>query len=234
MGIGLEMARQLLREGARVLVCSRNMTQLEEVKRKHPSLNIVQCDVTDRSAVDHLLSESKKQLGGVDMLINNAAIYRRFSIFEDYALEKQFQEIDINVKGVIQTTSLFLPELMRGKEPVLINLTSPAAFVPLANAPVYSASKAAVSSYTVSVRYQLRRSEVRVVLLCPPAVDTRMNKDNPGIEATNLMSRESFVTIALTQLKKGDIDIYVKPIGMFRLMNRFAPKMAFKMINKEA
>lgn len=233
MGIGLQMANRLLEEGAKVLICSRNQTHLEEVKRNYPKLEIVQCDVTVKSDVEKLLEESKRILNGVDMLINNAAIFKRFKINEGYSIEQQFQEIDINLKGLIQVTDIFLPELLKAKKGTIVNLTSPAAFVPMAASPIYSATKAAVSSYTTSLRFQLKDENLKVVLLCPTAIDTRMNKNNPGVETMNLMSKDKFITLALKGLKKDKDEIYIKPIGMFKKMSRIMPKTAFKMINKD-
>jgi len=233
IGIGLELAKQMLAEGAKVLVCARNMPALEQAKKHHPSLHIVQCDITDKSQVEHLLRESKQTLGGIDVLVNNAAVFRRFKILSDYSLAQQFEEIEINLKGVIQVTNIFLPEILKSQEGVIVNLTSPAGFVTMAASPIYSATKAAIDSYTTSLRFQLKSKNVKVVLLYPTATDTRMNKNNPGIEAQNLMSTEKFVGLALKGLKKGKDVIYAPPIGMFKIISRIAPKMAFNMINKD-
>ena len=233
MGIGLQLANKLLDEGAQVLVCSRNQADLDKIKKNYPMLEVTKCDVTIKSDVEKLLEQSKQILGGVDILFNNAAIFKRFNILEDsYPIEKQFQEIDINLNGLIQTTNVFLPELLKAKNGIIVNLTSPAAFVPMAASPIYSATKAAVSSYTTSLRFQLRDTNLRVVLLCPTAIDTRMNKNNPGVETMNLMSTEKFVNLALKGLKKNKDEIYVKPIGMFKKMSQISPSMAFRFINK--
>ena len=233
MGIGLQLANKLLDEGAQVLVCSRNQAHLDKIKKNYPMLEVTKCDVTIKSDVEKLLEQSKQILGGVDILFNNAAIFKRFNILDDsYSLEEQFQEIDINLNGLIQTTNVFLPELLKAKNGIIVNLTSPAAFVPMAASPIYSATKAAVSSYTTSLRFQLRDTNLRVVLLCPTAIDTRMNNNNPGVETMNLMSTEKFVNLALKDLKKNKDEIYVKPIGMFKKMSQISPSMAFRFINK--
>lgn len=234
IGIGLELANQLLGDGAHVLVCARNRSSLEAAKRKHPALQVFQCDVTKQDQVGQLYDACMELLGEVDVLINNAAIFRRFSVLEDYPIEKQLEEVDINFNGVLHVTNAFLKSLQGRPESMIVNLTSPAAIVPLTGAPVYSAVKAAVSSYTTSLRFQLRNTKVKVVLLCPPAVDTRMNENNPGVEAQKLMSKEKFVAQAIKGLKRGKKEILINPINFFKQMNRIAPGMAFNMLNKSA
>ena len=227
------MAKQLLDKGARVLVCARNQQTLEMAKVENPDIHTFPCDVTQLDQVKILLEECCEVLGGVDVLINNAAIYRRFNFLDDYPIEKQIEGVDINLIGLIHVTNVFLKELLKSDGPVLVNLTSPAAIVPLTTAPAYSAVKAAVSSYTTSLRFQLRDTKAKVVLLCPPAVDTRMNEDNPGVEAQRLMSKKKFVSIAIKELSKDKEEILVSPINMFKQIHRFAPGVAFRMLNKK-
>jgi uncharacterized oxidoreductase len=232
IGIGLELAHQLLSEGANVLVCARNSASLEAAKAAHPNLEIFQCDVTKPEQVKQLYQASLNLLGSVDVLINNAAVFRRFNVLEGYPIEKQIEEVSINFNGILHVTNRFLPLLHTRQEGLIVNLTSPAAMVPLSGAPVYSAVKAAVSSYTTSLRFQLRKTNVKVILLCPPAVDTRMNENNPGVEAQKLMSKEKFVTQAIKGLKRGKKEILVSPINFFKQINRIAPNVAYNMINK--
>ncbi|MBX2876218.1 MAG: SDR family NAD(P)-dependent oxidoreductase [Saprospiraceae bacterium] len=232
IGIGLELAKMFLADEANVLVCARNLSALEKAKSENPKLKIAQCDVTIREQVENLLQRTKDLFGGIDILINNAAVFRRFNILEDYPLEKQLEEIDINLKGPVQVTNIFLKELLESKEPVIVNLTSGLAYVPMTDAQIYSATKAAINSWTQSLRYQLRKTKVRVVLLSPPAVDTRMNVNNPGVEGMKLISPKRFAELSLKGLKKNKNEILVSPINSLKLISRFAPRMAFRALNK--
>lgn len=232
IGIGLELAKMFLADEANVLVCARNQSALDKAKSENPALQIAQCDVTVREQVENLLQTTKELFGGIDILINNAAVFRRFNILEDYPLEKQLEEIDINLKGPVQVTNIFLKELLQSKEPVIVNLTSGLAYVPMTDAQIYSATKAAINSWTQSLRYQLRKTKVRVVLLSPPAVDTRMNANNPGVEGMKLISPKRFAELSLRGLKKNKNEILVSPINSLKLISRFAPRMAFKALNK--
>ena len=233
IGIGLELANQFIAEGANVLICARTMSSLEKAKNQNKALEIIQCDVTEHNQVEKLIEKAKELFDGVDILINNAAVFRRFNILEGYPLEKQFEEININLNGLIRVTDIFLKELLDRRQAIIVNLTSPAAIVPLTAAPIYSAVKAAVSSYTTSLRFQLRNTDVKVVLLCPPAVDTRMNQNNPGVEGMKLMSPKKFAMLSIKGLKKGKKEILVSPIGSLKFINRIAPGFAFRMLNKK-
>ncbi|MEM9073156.1 MAG: SDR family NAD(P)-dependent oxidoreductase [Myxococcota bacterium] len=188
IGIGLELAKALIAEGAQVLVCARNRPALEAAQQNTPSLAIAQCDVARDDQVSALLETARSTLGGVDVLINNAAVFRRLDILERSTLESQLEEIDINLKGPVRVTGVFLPELLRSEEPIIVNLTSALGYAPMAAAPTYSATKAAINSWTISLRHQLRHSKARVVLLSPPVVDTRMNADNPDVEGMKIMT----------------------------------------------
>lgn len=233
IGIGLELAKRMLSEGAHVLVCARNLPALKKAKRENPSIEIVQCDVTDQKQVEALKEKTIALFGELDILVNNAAIFRRFNFLDNYSLEKQLEEIDVNLNGIVRVTNTFLETLLNKDNSTLINLTSPAAFVPLAGSPIYSATKAAINSYTTSLRHQLRNDNINIVLLCPTAIDTRMNQNNPGVEAKKLMSKEKFIDLVMKDLKKNKKEILVNPIGIFRLLSRISPRMAFNMINKD-
>ena len=232
IGIGLELAKKLNSEGAKVLVCARHLDTLEKAREEIPRLEIAQCDVTHLEEVHELKRRVQDQLGGLDILINNAAIFRRFNILEGYPLANQLEEIDINLKGPVMVTHVFLEELVKDSESIIVNLTSPSAYVPMAASQIYSATKSAIQSWTRSLRHQLRKTNVRVVELNPPAVDTRMNADNPDLDGMKLMSTERFAHLAVQGLKKRRDEILISHAGLMKFMTRLAPGVAFGIINK--
>ena len=234
IGIGLQLAKQLIAEGANVLICARNLQPLKEVKSQNPSIEIAQCDVTKRDQVNKLLEKTKELFGGIDILINNAAVFRLFNILDDYPLEKQLEEIDINFKGPVQVTNIFLKELLKSKEPVIVNLTSGLGYVPMTAAQIYSATKAAINSWTTSLRHQLRHTKAKVVLLSPPVVDTRMNVNNPGAEGMKKMRPEKFAELSVKGLKNNKDEILVGPIASLKYLLRLMPRQAFKIMNKNS
>jgi len=232
IGIGLQLAKQIIAEGGEVLVCARNLKALETARQQTPGLHIVQCDITDPEQVRLLLAQTKTRLGGVDILINNAAVFRRFNILEPYPLEQQLQEIDINFKGTVQVTNIFLDELLKSKSPTIVNLTSALGFIPMTSAQIYSATKAAINSWTISLRHQLRSTPAKVVLVCPPVVDTRMNVNNPGTEGMKKISAAKFAELVLKGLKRDKSEIFVGQMSSFKVLSRWMPRLAFRVINK--
>jgi len=93
-------------------------------------------------------------------------------------LDGLMTEVNINVGGVIRTTSAFV-DILRANRGTIINVSSALAFIPLSSAPIYSATKAAVHSYTQSLRFQLEEFGVEVIELMPPAVKTALSADLP-------------------------------------------------------
>ena len=232
IGIGLQLANKMTAAGANVMICARNREPLEKAQRQNPSLAIAQCDVTQKDQVEELLKKVQTLLGTIDILINNAAVFRRFNMLGDYPLEKQLEEIDINLKGPVQVTQIFLQALLQSPEPVIVNLTSGLGYVPMTAAPIYSATKAAINSWTQSLRHQLRETKVKVVLLSPPVVDTRMNSNNPGVEGMKMISAEKFAELSLKGLQKNKEEILIRPINNLKLLSRLVPNMAFRVLNK--
>lgn len=232
IGIGLELAKKISSEGGRVLICARRAGPLEKAKRENPQLKITTCDVTDLQQVQNLLLTTKELLGGIDILINNAAVFRRFNILDDYPLEKQLEEIDINLKGPVMVTNVFLEELLKSEKPMIVNLTSPSAYMPMAASQIYSATKSAIQSWTISLRHQLRDTKVKVVELNPPAVDTRMNSDNPDLDGMTLMKPTKFAELAVQGMLKEKEEILVSHASIMKVMSRIMPGLAFKVINK--
>mgnify|MGYP001792749196 CR=1 FL=1 len=232
LGIGRQLANTLIGKGARVLICGRSMETLRQAQEENPQLEIAQCDVTRLTDVQALLATAIELFGKVDILINNAAVFRRLHILDDYPLDKQLEEIDINLKGPVLVTNVFLKELLKSSEPVVVNLTSPSAYMPMAASQIYSATKSAIQSWTRSLQHQLRDTPMRVVELNPPAVDTRMNSDNPDLAGMKLMSPEKFAKLAVEGLEKGKQEILISHASIMKRMSRFAPGFAFKVINK--
>ena len=233
-GIGREITKKLYKQEAKIVICGRRMAPLNRLARELPGLKVIECDVTTYDQVEKLRDFCLQEFGCIDVLINNAAVFRRFDILdESYGLEAQLEELDINLAGPIIVTHVFLPELLMREESVIVNLTSPSAFLPMVKAPIYSATKAALQSWTLSLREQLKSTNVKVIDLNPPAVDTQMNENNPGVEGMTLMSPSKFADIFVEGFAKGKAEIMPSHAGIMRVMRRVAPNFTFKMLNKK-
>lgn len=172
-GIGWALAERFLQAGSEVVICGRRADKLEEIQAQHPNVHTRQCDVGQASERVALLDWVRSDFPQVNVLINNAGIQRRVQLVnnqEDWS-ESQ-QEIAINLEAPIHLSTLFIPHFLQQSKAAIINVTSGLAFVPMAFAPVYCATKAALHSFTLSLRQQLSGTPIEVIELVPPAVNT--------------------------------------------------------------
>lgn len=175
-GIGFAFAERFLQAGNEVIVCGRRESKLQEARDKHPELITRVCDVTVESERTALFEWVKQEHPDVNVLVNNAGIQQRFNVLEtdvvnDWAYFNK--EISANVEAPFHLSMLFAPFFAScGKKAAIINVTSGLAFTPMAIAPIYSATKAALHSFTMSLRLQLAETEVEVIEVAPPAVNT--------------------------------------------------------------
>jgi uncharacterized oxidoreductase len=179
-GIGFALAETLAKLGNTVIACGRRAERLEEAKRKLPALNVGQYDVSrehDRKTLYAWIEENFKEL---NILINNAGIQRRIDFtkgMED--LLKNEDEIDINLKAQIHLSAQFVPMLSKRKESAIVNMSSGLGFVPLTVFPIYSATKAAIHSFSLSLRHQLKGTSIKVFEVIPPTVHDTELKGKP-------------------------------------------------------
>ena len=172
-GIGLALAERFLNKGNEVIICGRREDKLKEAKKKYPGLHIRVCDVSDESERQSLVKWVTTDFPEVNVLVNNAGIQQRVNLLDATADWKYYQqEISANQVAPIHLSMLFIPHLLQKKDAAIINVTSGLAFVPPAWVPIYGATKAAMHSFTVSLRLQLAESKIQVVEILPPAVNT--------------------------------------------------------------
>ena len=174
-GIGLELAKQLLQRDNVVIVTGRRPERLEAAKRLLPGLH-TQSDVSDPEAIAQLSSDVLAKFPALDTLINNAGIMRNLRMQQERDLMDVTREIEINLSGPVRMIQQFLPHFLkvtRKTGAMIVNVSSGLAFVPFPASPIYSATKAALHSFTQSLPVRkLAGTGVRVIELAPPAVET--------------------------------------------------------------
>jgi len=176
-GIGLAFALKFLELGNEVIVTGRRQRVLDEVNAKHPKLHIIQSDVADTAQIVALAARVKSDFPKLDVLMNNAGIMLYKNLRAPAPdLSGLMAEVNINVGGVIGMTSAFI-DILTANKGTVINVSSALAFVPLPAAPIYSATKAAIHSYTQSLRFRLEESGVEVIELMPPGVKTDLTAE---------------------------------------------------------
>ncbi len=172
-GIGRALAERFLTAGSQVIICGRRLDKLQEAQQQYPQLTIRQCDIGQASERIALFDWVRNEFPQVNVLINNAGIQHRMQLANSQPDWSESQpEIAINLEAPLHLSSLFIPHLLQHQKAAIINVTSGLAFVPGAFAPIYSATKAALHSFTMSLRHQLAGTPIEVIELVPPAVNT--------------------------------------------------------------
>lgn len=233
-GIGMEATKQFLANGVKVIITGRNQSKLDAAKKQYPAITAINSDVANADDAKSLFRQVET-LGGIDILYNNAGVMgqpRNLGISNDKHFETAEYEMNINYLGVVRLNNLFMEMLKSRTESAIINTASVLSYVPLNLAPTYSASKAAVRSYTYSLRnhLQILKSNVKVFELSPPLVATAMAE---GVDA-KAISPEKLVKGLIAGLKKNTLNIRVGDTKVIYFLSRFLPKIASGLINKSS
>ena len=203
-GIGFALTERFLSAGSEVIVCGRREEKMREAQIKYPNLHIRVCDVSHSSDRVSLFEWVTREFPKLNILVNNAGIQRRFQIAQNSDWEKIEEELAINLDAPIHLSALFIPHLLKQEHPAILNITSGLAFAPMASAPVYCATKAALRSFTLSLRHQLSATPISVIEIIPPAVNTDLGGKGIHTSATPL---NEFADAVVDQLKKGSVEI---------------------------
>ncbi|MDN4618938.1 SDR family NAD(P)-dependent oxidoreductase [Paenibacillus sp. PsM32] len=174
-GIGLAFAERFLKAGNKVIICGRREEVLQQAEQQYPTLITRVCDVENEAERIQLLDWATTHYPEVNVLVNNAGIQQRLNILTADAKNhwSDFsKEITINIEAPIHLSMLFAPYFVTQQNAAIVNVTSGLAFTPFVIAPIYSATKAALHSFTMSLRYQLEDTSIEVIEIAPPAVNT--------------------------------------------------------------
>ncbi|MBF0501367.1 MAG: SDR family NAD(P)-dependent oxidoreductase [Candidatus Riflebacteria bacterium] len=177
-GLGWGFAEEFMKLGNRVIVCGRRQERLAELKKKYPQVITRACNLNISEDREGLAAWVNGEFPQLNVLINNAGVQRESDFSQTVDLQIIRDEMETNYFAPIHLTTLLLPHLRKQKNPVIVNITSGLAFTPFARVGTYSASKAAFHSLTLSMRYQLRKTPIKVYEVIPPAVDTELGREN--------------------------------------------------------
>lgn len=183
-GLGRALAEALHAEGAKVIIAGRRADVLKQVADANPGMAFEVLDVADARAITAFAAKVTEAHPDLNTVISNAGIMQPETLsagaFDD---DRMQQMVDINWWGTVRLASALLPHLLTRPRATFVTVSSGLAFVPLAATPTYSATKAAIHSWTQSLRWQLRDTTVKVVEWAPPAVATDLmpgHADNPA------------------------------------------------------
>ncbi|WP_428926059.1 SDR family oxidoreductase [Marinibacterium sp. SX1] len=216
-GIGHALARELQARGNRLIITGRKQASLQAVLDDNPGMAGYVLDVTDDAALAAFPARLIAEHPGLDTVILNAGIMEA----EDYTatpvdLDVAERTIATNLTAPIRMAAAFLPHLRSRPHAALITVSSGLAFVPKAANPVYSATKAAIHSWTQSLRHQLRDTPVDVHEIAPPLVATDLTPGQSRLAAA--MPLQAFTDEVIGLLSRDDIpdEVLVNRVGFQR------------------
>ncbi|MDH3975703.1 MAG: SDR family NAD(P)-dependent oxidoreductase [Deltaproteobacteria bacterium] len=222
-GIGRCLAEELVQAGNRIIIASRS------AQSNRPEMIALTCDLTEQTSVTELVARLKKEDLNPDILINNAAIQCTPKFiegnFDFHSIEK---EITVNFTAVAWLTSLLLPLLMRHKPSAIVNISSGLALYPKSSSAIYCATKAALHSFSQSLRYQLEETVVSVHEVILPLVDTPMTEGR----GSGKISAKAAAGAIIDGLKRDKEEIYVGKAKWLPLLSRISPAIAQNILKK--
>lgn len=174
-GIGLAFAERFINGGNTVIITGRREQVLQDAKDKLPGLITRVSDLNIESERTALFDWVTANYPEVNVLVNNAGTQQRFNVLKADARNNWAyfnQEITTNLEAPVHLAMLFAPLFAAREAAAILSVTSGLAFTPFAIGPIYSATKAALHSFTMSLRLQLSDTSVEVIEIAPPAVNT--------------------------------------------------------------
>lgn len=181
-GIGRGLAQAFHSLGNQVVIAGRRQSALDQTIANNPGMRAFELDVEKPSSIRDFAVRTVAEFPSLNVLINNAGIMRRENLLAQQTnLDDAESIVATNLLGPIRLAAALMPHLLKQPRATIINVSSGLAFLPMAVTPSYCATKAAIHSYTMSLRHQLRHTSVEVLELIPPYVQTDLmdGADNP-------------------------------------------------------
>ncbi|HWN64689.1 MAG TPA: SDR family oxidoreductase [Candidatus Binatus sp.] len=200
-GIGRGLAEAFHRVDNQVIIAGRGQKSLDETTAANPGMKSVTLDVSDPESIQSFVARVTKDYPSLNVLINNAGIMSPENLLEaSNDLSTAEKIVTTNLLGPIRLTAALLPSLRKQPHATIMTVSSGLAFVPFAPTPTYCATKAAIHSYTQSLRYQLKETKVEVIELIPPYVQTMLMGDQQANDP-RAMPLDEYIDEAMSILK---------------------------------
>ena len=211
-GIGLGFAEKFHQLENKVIICGRRKDRLSQINDKYPDMGIKRCDVSDPGQRKELIAWTLSNYPETNILINNAGVQLLGDLTKPIKMDRINTEVATNFIAPVHLSSLISEHLAAKKEAAIINISSGLAFAPLAFMAVYCATKAAIHSFTLSLRRQLKQTSIKVFEIAPPAVDTELGQDRRANQnhSHGGMPVSEFIEEALKALQN---DVFESAIG---------------------
>ncbi|MCJ8518387.1 putative oxidoreductase [Pseudorhizobium tarimense] len=184
-GIGRALAEAFHARGNKVIITGRRQETLEEVSAANPGMIAMTLDIGDAEGIKAFAERLVREHPDLNAVINNAGIMKRedLTTAPDY-LQTAEETIATNLLGPVRLTAALLPHLLKQQDATILTVSSGLAFVPMAATPTYSATKAAIHSYSMGLRRQLNDTSVEVIEIVPPYVQTTLMSERQANDPT--------------------------------------------------
>lgn len=212
-GIGRALAEQFHARGNQVIIAGRRQALLDETAAANPGMKAVVLDIEDPGSISEAVAKVTRHFPELNVVVNNAGIMKPEDL-QKGETETSEAIIRTNLLGPIRLTAALMPHLLQQPSATIITVSSGLAFIPLAATPTYCATKAAIHSYSMSLRYQLRDTAVRVVEIAPPWVATELMGAVP--EDPRAMPLNDFISETMQLLGQSGNEVLVDRVKPLR------------------
>ena len=189
-GIGRALAEAFHKRGNQVIISGRTQKNLDETTSGNPGMQSLTVDITDPASIKAFANELTEEFPSLNVVIHNAGIMKNENLLKSPDTKVAEDTVATNLLGPIYLTTALLPNLLKQADATVMTVTSGLAFMPLNMTPTYCAPKAAIHSYTESLRYQLKNTSVKVVELIPPYVQTTLMGERQANDPQAMPLRE--------------------------------------------
>ena len=243
-GLGLELTKQLLKEGANVAAVDINEENLKKLKEElnTPKLKTYVVDMGNVASIKKFREDYKKDYSDADIIINNAGIIQPFVKVDSLDDDTINRVMNINFFGPLNLIRYFMEDLTKDrKEQYIVNVASMGGFFPFPGQTIYGASKAALKIFTEGLFAELENSNVRVMIVLPGAMDTNITK-NSNVEVSSSSDAGSFKMLSpkdgaeqiINGIKKNKFKLFLGGDSKFlKFLYKINSIWAIRFINKK-
>lgn len=219
-GIGRGLAEAFLARGNEVIVTGRDRSRLDAVVAANPGLHALELDVDNPEAIKAFAAKVTADFPALNVVINNAGIMRAEDVTDETTATAE-AIVAANFLGPIRVTTALLPHFLKQPDAAVLTVSSGLAFLPRAAFPTYCATKAAIHSWSISLRHQLAGSSVQVIELAPPYVQTNLTGQHQATDP-NAMPLADYIseTMALLESQPDAPEILVERVKFLRNAER--------------